>query len=192
LRAARAGAFVPDLVREAETLAERLRFSHSCTHETGRLLHVLAGTVREGIIAELGTGCGVGSAWIVSALRPPTSFVGVDLSSERVQAVSKLLRNYPRARVFEGDWHEILPYGPFDLVFVDAAAPKGEHPQQVVDAIKPGGLAILDDLTPREQAKPDSLETDPVRDFWLNHERLAVVEVQVSRSMQMVLACKLA
>lgn len=48
----------PPLVKEAITRAEEEGFAHSCTPETGRLLRMLAATVREGTIAEIGTGCG--------------------------------------------------------------------------------------------------------------------------------------
>ena len=54
----------------AGELAAARGFEKSCEPEDGALLHVLA--ARRGILraAEIGTGAGVGSAWIVSALPP--------------------------------------------------------------------------------------------------------------------------
>jgi len=65
----------PPLVVRALALAESLGFEKSCRPEDGALLHVLA--ARRGIIraAEIGTGAGVGAAWIVSALAPQTPFL---------------------------------------------------------------------------------------------------------------------
>lgn len=58
----------PVLVRRTLTLAERSRFEHSCTPGVGRLLALLAGRVRDGLVGEIGAGCGVGTAWIANAL----------------------------------------------------------------------------------------------------------------------------
>ena len=69
----------PPLVVRAQALAAELGFEKSCTDEDGALLHVLAG--RRGLLraGEIGTGAGVGAAWIVSALSPGTPFVTVEL-----------------------------------------------------------------------------------------------------------------
>ena len=53
--------------------------------------------------------------------------------------------------VLEGDWRELLPpEAPFDLVFYDAT--KQLRPQEdgelVAGLLAPGGIAVLDDLTP--------------------------------------------
>lgn len=49
---------IPRLVQNATALAEHLGFSHSCTPDVGRLLRLLAAGVRDGVVAEIGTGCG--------------------------------------------------------------------------------------------------------------------------------------
>jgi demethylmenaquinone methyltransferase/2-methoxy-6-polyprenyl-1,4-benzoquinol methylase len=62
---------VPSLVREATDRARRAGFSLSCDPEVGRLLAVLAARMPAGArVLELGTGTGVGTAWIASALPP--------------------------------------------------------------------------------------------------------------------------
>lgn len=62
---------VPSLVREATERARRAGFSLSCDPEVGRLLAVLAARLPAGArVLELGTGTGVGTAWIASALLP--------------------------------------------------------------------------------------------------------------------------
>ena len=64
----------PPLVTRAVALAGLLGSEEWCRPEDGALLHVLA--ARRGIsrAAEIGTGCGVGAAWIVSALPPEAPF----------------------------------------------------------------------------------------------------------------------
>lgn len=60
------------------------------------------------------------------------------------------------------DWRAALAEGPFDLVFVDAAPAKREAPREVVEALRPGGIAVLDDLTPAE-LWPDEWKGRPMR-----------------------------
>ena len=78
---------MPPLVRRALALAEEQGFEKSCRLEEGALLHVLA--ARRGIAraAEIGTGAGVGAAWIVSALPPQTPFFTVELDPPDAQGV---------------------------------------------------------------------------------------------------------
>ncbi|HET7515381.1 MAG TPA: hypothetical protein VFJ60_11320, partial [Gaiella sp.] len=66
---------VPPLVARAKAAAAALGFEKSCRDEDGMLLHVLAG--RRGLdrVAEIGTGAGVGTAWLASALPPGVPLV---------------------------------------------------------------------------------------------------------------------
>jgi len=61
-----------------------------------------------------------------------------------------------------------------------------------VEALRPGGLIVLDDLTPEEhwpaewRGKPDT-----VRERWLHDPRLAATEVRVAPTMAVILAARL-
>jgi predicted O-methyltransferase YrrM len=165
---------VPPLVERALALTEELGFERSCTEEVGRLLHVLASSRGRDRVAEIGTGTGVGAAWIVSALPPQTPFFTAELDAARATAAAELFAGDPNVHVLAGDWRELLPpHAPFDLVFFDAA--KQARPQEdgelVVGLLAPGGIAVLDDLTPGREGP------DPVRDFWLNRTELVAVEL---------------
>ena len=112
---------VPPLVERALALTERLGFEKSCLPEVGRLLHVLAGSRGRERVAEIGTGAGVGAAWIVSALPPQTPFFTAELDPARAAAARELFAADENVRVLEGDWRELLPReAPFDFVFYDA------------------------------------------------------------------------
>jgi len=178
---------VPPLVQRAHEVTERLGFERSCSPEVGRLLHVLAAARGRTRVAEIGTGTGVGAAWIVSALSPEVPFLTAELDEERAAAAAELFRSDEHVRVLCGDWRETLPpEAPFDLVFFDAAKqlrPR-EDGELVVGLLAPGGLAVLDDLTP---GRPGP---DPVREFWLDDERLAATEVQVAPASSVVLAVR--
>lgn len=139
-------------------------------------------------MAEIGTGCGVGAAWIVSALPPGVPFYTVELDDERAAAAAKLFRADEDVHVLAGDWRELLPpQAPFDLLFFDAAKqlrPR-EDGELAAGLLAPGGIAVLDDLTPG-RAGPD-----PVREFWLEHTDLTAAEVLTTPTSSTILAMHL-
>jgi predicted O-methyltransferase YrrM len=166
---------LPPLVERALELADRTGFTRSCSAETGRLLQVLAAQRGRTRVAEIGTGCGVGSAWILSALDPDVRFVTVELDGGRAAAAAELLSGDEHASVLEGDWRELLPQeAPFDLLFADGG--RAKYDEEVLGLLAPGGTLVLDDLTPGGGPEPD-----PVRALWLAHPRLLAAELQIAR-----------
>src|SRR5689334_24467347 len=72
---------LPEPVARAQAAAEEAGFKMSCEPDVGALLAVLAaGVPPGGRILELGTGAGVGTAWLVSGLgtRADVELVTVD------------------------------------------------------------------------------------------------------------------
>jgi predicted O-methyltransferase YrrM len=163
-----------------------MRFEMSSIPEIGRLLAVLVSTKPRGRFAELGTGVGVGSAWIVDAMGPEASLVTVELDADRASAAGRLFEDQPNVRVLQGDWHELLPSeGPFDVLFFDSGAWKrlpmeevAAESERALELVAPGGIVVIDDLTPKElwpeewRGRPD-----PARDVWLQREDLVVTEL---------------
>ena len=164
---------LPPLVERALALSERVGFTRSCSPETGRLLQVLAGQRGRTRVAEIGTGCAVGSAWILSALDPEVPFVTVELDAGRAEEAARLLADDANATVLHGDWLEVLPQeAPFDLLFADGG--RSKYDEELLGLLAPGGTLFMDDLT------PGSGEPDPVRELWLGHPRLVAAELQIS------------
>jgi predicted O-methyltransferase YrrM len=174
---------------ETPPLVERaLAFEGSSIPEVGRLLHLLAAQRGRARVGEIGTGTGVGAAWIVSALPPEVPFVTVELDAARAAAASELFADDENAKVIHGDWHELMPpEAPFDLLFYDGGGKRhpevdGEH---VISLLAPGGTVVLDDLTP---GRPGP---DAVREFWLEHRRLAATELLTTPETAVILAIRL-
>lgn len=173
----------PPLVARALALAQELGFDWSCSPEVGRLLHVLAGARGRERVGEIGTGCGVGAAWMVSALAPAVPFVTAEKDAALAEASASVFADDPNARVLHGDWRELLSVeAPFDLLFVDGGKAKEAGPE-VVSLLAPRGIAVLDDLTPGR-------EDDPVRDFWLGSPELAAVELLTTPGAAAILAVR--
>src|SRR6478736_1377428 len=164
----------PPLVRRALALAEAEGFTKSCKPEDGALLHILA--ARRGIAraAEIGTGAGVGTAWIVSGLQPPVPFFTAELDPGLAARAAELFAEDPNVTVLPGPWRASLPAeAPFDLLFVDAHDAKDDV-GAVVGLLTPGGTAVLDDFW------NDPSVPDPRRDSWRDHPLLTTIELWVT------------
>lgn len=173
---------------ETPPLVERaLAFEGSSIPEVGRLLHLLAAQRGRARVGEIGTGMGVGAAWIVSALPPEVPFVTVELDAERAAAASELFADDENAKVLHGDWHELMPpEAPFDLLFYDGGGKQHSEldGEQVIGLLAPGGTLVLDDLTPGQPGP------DPVREFWLEHPGLASIELLTAPATAVILAIR--
>lgn len=135
----------------------------------------------------MGTGAGVGAAWIASELPPSVPFVTVELDEGLAAAAADLFAADEHVRVLCGDWHEVMPAeAPFDLLFYDGGG--RQHPErdgeEVLRLLAPGGTLVMDDLTP---GRPGP---DPVREFWLGRDDLAAAELAVSPTMAVVVGVR--
>lgn len=186
---------VPPLVARAQALAQELGFTLSSRPEVGRLLRTLVAGIRDGRVGEMGTGTGVGAAWMASGLGPNGTLVTVDHDAECAAAAARLFADLPNVQVLHADSAALLAHGPFDLIFVDGGGgvkgtPDGDRQVSGGDvlapllaALRPGGTVVLDDLTPEAAWPPEwHGQPDPTRELWLNDPRLAAVEVIVDPS----------
>jgi predicted O-methyltransferase YrrM len=176
----------PPLVEQALALAAARGFTRSCSPEVGALLHVLAS--RRGILraAEIGTGCGVGTAWIVAALPPGVPFFTAEIDSDQAAATRELFAGDEAVSILTGDWRETLPpEAPFDFLFLDAVKQRPDlDGEATLCLLTPGATVVLDDLTPGRAG------ADPVREFWLTHPDLVATELLVTPESAAVVAVK--
>ncbi|MBB5802693.1 demethylmenaquinone methyltransferase/2-methoxy-6-polyprenyl-1,4-benzoquinol methylase [Saccharothrix ecbatanensis] len=173
---------VPDLVAKAVDRARELEFGYSCEHPVGPLLATLAAAVpRRGRILELGTGAGVGVAWIVSGLsgRADVTVRTVELDAALAAEVAVDLPEW--VEVITGDGEALLPgLGRFDLIFADAPAGKWSGLELTLDAVRPGGMLIVDDMDLDQYANPDHrASTAAVRTTLTTDPRLVTTELPV-------------
>lgn len=177
----------PSIVDQAVALADSLGFKNSCLDEVGELLRLLAGHINHGIIAEIGTGFGVGTAWLASGTT--RELYTIDHDRDRVIKTTELFAEVPSVHIMCGNWDEIIQHGPFQLIFVDAKPAKLKGVDAVVNATQVGGLIVLDDLTPMEFWSDEwKANSDPVRNAWLCHHQLISVEIRTSLKASAILA----
>jgi len=181
----------PRIVAQALLLSRSRGFIASCRVETGRLLATLAAS-RTGTLAEIGTGCGVGAAWIYSSMRPEAKLVTAEVDQELAGEVGKLFADDDHVTVLAADWRELTKAAPFSLLFVDSREPKKAGPDGVVDFLEPGGIAVLDDFTPTTTWPPMyNGSVDVLRQSWLTDPRFATSDVMVTDDACVLVATKL-
>lgn len=182
---------VPETVAAAERAAAESGFCRSCRPEVGRLLRAAAAAKPAGVIAESGTGVGVGTAWLHSALGPDARLVTVERDPRRAARAAALFAGDPRVEVRTGDWRLLEAHAPFDVFFCDGGG-KREDPERVVELLAPGGVLIMDDFTPAPGWPPlfDG-EIDELRVFYLSHPKLAAAEVLTTATTSAVIATRL-
>lgn len=184
-----APAEVPDLVARALDLSRRRGFITSTRSETGRLLAALAAS-RPGTLAELGTGCGVGSAWLSSGAPKGAHIVTAELDPGLVKDVQSIFHDAENVEVTHGDWTVLEQYAPFSLLFVDVRDVMASI-DVMADLLEPGGIAVLDDFVPSAFWPPivDG-QVDTIREQWLTDERFAAVEMLIDPDASLIIATR--
>jgi predicted O-methyltransferase YrrM len=181
----------PPLVQQAYATARRVGFPVSRDDHghgrgsaslpgTGRFLAVLAAGCHGGRIAELGTGAGIGAAWMSGAMPADCALVTAEIDPVRAAAAAGLLAADPRVRVLTGDWKSLLPpLAPYDLIFADSGVRDAATFGSLVSMLRPGGRIVTDDLTPVQALPADSplRQSDRKRELFAGDSRLTWTEV---------------
>jgi demethylmenaquinone methyltransferase/2-methoxy-6-polyprenyl-1,4-benzoquinol methylase len=145
------------------------------------VLAVLAASVPPGgRILELGTGAGVGLSWIVEGLggRGDVEVVSVEVDAATAEVATGL--GWPDGvRIVVGDALDHIDRpARWDLVFADAQGGKWEGLADTVRSLRPGGVLLVDDMTPAEFMDDEHRDrTAEVRSHLLASPELAAVEI---------------
>jgi len=181
---------VPHVVSRAFDVSRRRGYASFCRNETGRLLAALAAT-RSGTMAEFGTGCGVGTAWLRSGVRDHTRILSAEVDPDLAGAAAEIFADDDSVEVVAADWSTLSDRGPFSLLFLDSREPDASGPDTVADLIEPGGMVVLDDFAPCEIWPPiTNGRVDTLRENWLTDERFTAVEVMVASDATVLVATR--
>jgi predicted O-methyltransferase YrrM len=174
----------PPLVRQAIEVARDLGFP--LTREeagpgvtpsaslpgTGLFLAMLAAGCTGGQIGELGTGVGIGTAWMDSVMPADCTLLTVELDERRAAAARNLFAADPRITVITGQAGLVMDgYAPLDLLFSDC----GIYDSALVELLRVGGRVVMDDVTPEEGDFGQRIGRDMKREFFRD-PRLVSVE----------------
>jgi predicted O-methyltransferase YrrM len=140
---------VPPAVAAAKRRVRDQRFTKSCEDNVGRLLATLAAAVPlKGRILEIGTGVGLGLAWLTVGVGERSDLEMISIEADRRLAEAAGAWSWPGyVRLVTVDASEALPMlGTFNLIFADAAPIKYGDIESVVRILRPGGILVVDDF----------------------------------------------
>ena len=165
------------LDKRLESIREKsnaMRFSVGSDDATGRVLRTLAATRSRGRFLELGTGTGIGTAWLLDGMCEDSKLETVD-NDAGVQAVARRhLENDARVTFHLGDATCFLSKAyrrSFDFVFADAWPGKFSDLDFALDLVKTGGVYFVDDLLPQPGWPKSHAEKVPPLIWTLEHQK---------------------
>ena len=130
-----------------------LGFAMASESKTGALLRALVAAKPGGRFLELGTGTGIGTAWLLDGMDRSASLLTVDSDPQVVEVARRHLGHDARMTFRIGDGGAILdemaPQQQFDLIYADAWPGKYTHLDRTLSLLAIGGIYFIDDLLPQ-------------------------------------------
>ncbi len=130
--------------------SDEIGFSMPSDLYVGTLLKTLVRSKPNGLFLELGTGVGLSLSWMVDGLDDGSKIITIDNDPKLSNVAELFFGNDERVRIVcadAGEWIDQLEDERFDLVFADAWPGKYSHIKKVLEAIKPGGFYVIDDMS---------------------------------------------
>jgi predicted O-methyltransferase YrrM len=118
---------------------------------TGMLLRMLAASKRGAAFLELGTGCGVGTCWILDGMDAQSTLVSIDTDAN-TQTIARDELDYDRRltlRLGDAAQYLVTTTDRFDFIYADAWPGKYSHLDEALALLNPGGIYLVDDMLPQ-------------------------------------------
>jgi predicted O-methyltransferase YrrM len=142
----------PAALAELEARAAAIGFAMSSDPMVGALLAALAASKPGGRILELGAGAGIGSAWLLHGMDEDASLLAIDTDAAVLSVAQETLGADERVQFAIADAARLLSQAPpeiYDMVFADTWPGKFSQLDEAIAVLRPGGLYVVDDLSPQ-------------------------------------------
>jgi predicted O-methyltransferase YrrM len=142
----------PAVLERIEVETRELGFGMGSDPGVGSLLASLAASKPAGAILEIGTGTGLGAAWILSGMDARSTLTTVESDEAVVAVARRWLGTDPRIEFVVGDGGVFLERADperYDLIFADSWPGKFSHLDEALRALRVGGVYVIDDLLPQ-------------------------------------------
>jgi predicted O-methyltransferase YrrM len=143
---------LPPALAAIQADTARLGFSMASEPKTGAFLAALAAAKPGGRLLEIGTGTGVGTAWLLSGMDASARLDSIDTDRAVVDVAQRHLRGDARVAFRLEDGAAFLSRADpdtYDLVYADAWPGKFTHLDAALACIRQGGFYVIDDLLPQ-------------------------------------------
>ena len=173
----------PAVLEPLQKAAKDAGFDMMSDPLTGNLLATLAASKPGGQLLELGTGVGLGTAWLLSGMDEAARLETVEMNADLTKIAEEHLGRDERLTIHTEDGLEFLRQAQgqtYDLIFADTFPGKIDQPELALNLVAPGGFYIIDDLNLAWQER-DELENpnDFILNIWRGQRR--VIKVLESR-----------
>jgi predicted O-methyltransferase YrrM len=131
---------------------DAMGFKMASEQKTGSLLRTLAASKVDGRFLELGTGTGVGTAWLLAGMDDGSRLDSVDNDGAALEVARRHLGGDRRVSFHLLDGEEFLRQSApmqFDLIYADTWPGKFTHLDLALSLLRVGGLYVVDDLLPQ-------------------------------------------
>ncbi|WP_397601760.1 O-methyltransferase [Silvanigrella sp.] len=143
---------INEVIHFINNKTKELGFDMASRPETGALLRVLAASKPNGRFLEIGTGTGLGTAWLLEGMDKNSKLISIECD-KNVQSVAKeAFLNDDRLELIYDNGSDFLKNqisNSYDMIFADAYPGKYEFLNETLNLLKPGGVYIVDDMLPQ-------------------------------------------
>jgi len=144
----------PSILLHIAQATEAIGFTMASDPLTGSLLRTLASTKPGGAFLELGTGTGMGTAWLLDGMDAASTLLTLDNDETPVTVACRCLGDDSRVTFHVMDGVAFLQQlddqgQTFDLIFADTFPGKFVALDDALRLLKVGGLYVIDDLLPQ-------------------------------------------
>jgi len=144
----------PSILKDIQEATVSIGFTMGSDMLTGSLLRTLAATKPAGTFLELGTGSGLGTAWILDGMDTQSQLITVDRNEHTSAVARRLLKLDARVQFLTTDGIKYIAslHGSgktFDLIFADMQLGKFAYLDETLELLKVGGIYMVDDLLPQ-------------------------------------------
>jgi len=143
---------VPDCYDEILRDSKAINFGMPSDMQTGALLSVLAASKPHGTFLELGTGTGLGAAWLLQGMDDSSTLVSIETNQEYQDVARRHLGHDIRLKLIVDDalrFIEAHEGNSYDLIYADAMPGKYIGFEHSLRLLRRGGILILDDILPQ-------------------------------------------
>ena len=147
--------YIPHIPSNSEAItsdSKAIQFGMPSDMQTGALLRVLAASKPRGSFLEIGTGTGLGAAWLLDGMDEKSTLVSIETSEEYQNIAKQHLGHDARLNLIVGDaltFIEAHAGNAFDLIYADAMPGKYIGFEHSLRLLKSGGILVLDDMLPQ-------------------------------------------
>ncbi len=143
----------PSILKDIQEATASIGFTMGSDLLTGSLLRTLAATKPAGTFLELGTGSGLGTAWILDGMDSQSRLITVDRAEHASAVARRLLGPDARVQFLTTDGIKYIASiresgKTFDLIFADMQPGKFAYLDETLESLKVGGIYMVDDLLP--------------------------------------------